>query len=59
MFKHEEVDEKDEEQVDISVLFEESEIPDAEKAFFNPYRRSEILHENENIVTVETVLVET
>ena len=59
MFKHEEVEEKDEEPVDISILFEESEIPDAEKTFFNPYRRSEKLHENENIVTVETVIVHT
>ena len=59
MFKHEEVDENDEEQVDISVLFEESEIADAEKTFFNPYRRSEIVHEDENIVTVETVVVDT
>ena len=33
MFKHEEVDENDEEQVDISVLFEKSEIADAEKTF--------------------------
>ena len=57
IFKHEEV--VDEENVDISVLFEESEIADAEKTFVNPYRRSEKLHENETIVTVETVIVET
>ena len=42
MFKHEVVDENDEEQVDISVLFEESEIADAETTFFTPCRRSEM-----------------
>ena len=57
LLKHEEVVEED--NVDKNVIFEESEIKDADKTYVNPYRRSEKLHENETIVTVETVIVET